>query len=135
MDKKKQHTNLIYFAGKLVESVSKQKPLGPTLLKSHLVFSYKLFMLSHRIKISLLGQLTKAFLLKLYSPIYNLWLCNMGEASGANTKRLNELQNALLVPFCIHTTILSLLTFFIGILGQVWYLIVSIPDLCTITYF
>ena len=22
-----------------------------------------------------------------------------------------------------------------GILGQVWYLIVSIPDLCTITYF
>ena len=22
----------------------------------------------------------------------------------------------------------------IGILGQVWYLIVSIPDLCTITY-
>ena len=26
-------------------------------------------------------------------------------------------------------------TFPIGILGQVWYLIVSIPDLCTITYF
>ena len=24
---------------------------------------------------------------------------------------------------------------FIGILGQVWYLIVSIPDLCTLTYF
>ena len=23
----------------------------------------------------------------------------------------------------------------LGILGQVWYLIVSIPDLCTITYF
>ena len=23
----------------------------------------------------------------------------------------------------------------IGILGQVWYLVVSIPDLCTITYF
>ena len=23
----------------------------------------------------------------------------------------------------------------IGILGQVWYLIVSIPDLCTFTYF
>ena len=29
--------------------------------------------------------------------------------------------------FCCH--------FPIGILGQVWYLIVSIPDLCTITYF
>ena len=23
----------------------------------------------------------------------------------------------------------------IGVLGQVWYLIVSIPDLCTLTYF
>ena len=23
----------------------------------------------------------------------------------------------------------------LGILGQVWYLIVSIPDLCTLTYF
>ena len=27
------------------------------------------------------------------------------------------------------------LHFPIGILGQVWYLIVSIPDLCTLTYF
>ena len=26
-------------------------------------------------------------------------------------------------------------TFLSGILGQVWYLIVSIPDLCTLTYF
>ena len=26
-------------------------------------------------------------------------------------------------------------TFSIGILGQVWYLIVLIPDLCTLTYF
>ena len=25
--------------------------------------------------------------------------------------------------------------FLIGILGQVWYLIVSIPDLCILTYF
>ena len=25
--------------------------------------------------------------------------------------------------------------FVIGILGQVWFLIVSIPDLCTLTYF
>ena len=24
---------------------------------------------------------------------------------------------------------------FVGILGQVWYLIVSIPDLCTLTYY
>ena len=29
----------------------------------------------------------------------------------------------------------SVLDLPIGILGQVWYLIVSIPDLCTITYF
>ena len=27
------------------------------------------------------------------------------------------------------------ITFPIGILGQVWYLIVSIPDFCTLTYF
>ena len=31
--------------------------------------------------------------------------------------------------------IVSLSHFPIGILGQVWYLIVSIPDLCTLTYF
>ena len=30
---------------------------------------------------------------------------------------------------------LSVCHFPIGILGQVWYLIVSIPDLCTLTYF
>ena len=29
----------------------------------------------------------------------------------------------------------ELVTFPIGILGQVWYLIVSISDLCTLTYF
>ena len=31
--------------------------------------------------------------------------------------------------------ILSVCHFPIGILGQVWYLIVSIPDLCTLTYY
>ena len=30
--------------------------------------------------------------------------------------------------------LLSFCHFPIGILGQVWYLIVSIPDLCTLTY-
>ena len=30
---------------------------------------------------------------------------------------------------------LSVCHFPIGILGRVWYLIVSIPDLCTLTYF
>ena len=29
----------------------------------------------------------------------------------------------------------AFVTFPFGILGQVWYLIVSIPDLCTLTYF
>ena len=32
-------------------------------------------------------------------------------------------------------SICEFVTFPIGILGQVWYLIVSIPDLCTLTYF
>ena len=31
--------------------------------------------------------------------------------------------------------LLRVCRFLIGILGQVWYLIVSIPDLCTLTYF
>ena len=31
--------------------------------------------------------------------------------------------------------LLQICHFLIGILGQVWYLIVSIPDLCTLTYF
>ena len=36
------------------------------------------------------------------------------------------------LSFVVSTVSLSLP---IGILGQVWYLIVSIPDLCTLTYF
>ena len=36
------------------------------------------------------------------------------------------------LSFVVSTVSLSLP---IGILGQVWYLIVSIPDLCTITYY
>ena len=36
----------------------------------------------------------------------------------------------------VSTVSLSLSHWYpIGILGQVWYLIVSIPDLCTLTYF
>ena len=31
-------------------------------------------------------------------------------------------------------SICEFITFSIGILGQVWYLIVSVPDLCTLTY-
>ena len=30
---------------------------------------------------------------------------------------------------------LSFITFSLGVLGQVWYLIVSIPDLCLLPYF
>ena len=33
--------------------------------------------------------------------------------------------------WCLNLSLL----FPIGILGQVWYLIVSIPDICTLTYF
>ena len=39
----------------------------------------------------------------------------------------------LLTLFC--GVLLWVCHFPIGILGQVWYLIVSIPDLCTLTYF
>ena len=37
------------------------------------------------------------------------------------------------LSFVVSTVSLSLSP--VGILGQVWYLIVSIPDLCTLTYF
>ena len=36
------------------------------------------------------------------------------------------------LSFVVSSVSLSLS---LGILGQVWYLIVSIPDLCTITYY
>ena len=37
------------------------------------------------------------------------------------------------LSFVVSTVSLSLSP--VGILGQVWYLIVSIPDICTLTYF
>ena len=39
----------------------------------------------------------------------------------------------VIVVFPDHTHLLFLIC--LGILSQVWYLIVSIPDLCTLTYF
>ena len=39
------------------------------------------------------------------------------------------------VPFLRIASRMCVCDFPIGILGQVWYLIVSIPDLCTLTYF
>ena len=39
----------------------------------------------------------------------------------------------LLAPFVVYNS--EFVTFPFGILGQVWYLIVSIPDLCIRTYF
>ena len=38
-------------------------------------------------------------------------------------------------PLGSHLWCLLVCHFPIGILGQVWYLIVSIPDLCTLTYY
>ena len=35
----------------------------------------------------------------------------------------------------VCSVLLCVCYFPIGILGQVWYLILSIPDLCTLTYF
>ena len=46
--------------------------------------------------------------------------------------------SAILIDFSIpilRNTIKWSNSFGIGILGQVWYLIVSIPDLCNLTYF
>ena len=57
------------------------------------------------------------------------------------SNQLHSLYRELLFHFmteCAHIwqhLSLMLLISPIGILGQVWYLIVSIPDLCTITYF
>ena len=49
--------------------------------------------------------------------------------------------NLLLSPYPCFISLLYLDLYVLGddalisVLGQVWYLIVSIPDLCTITYF
>ena len=47
-----------------------------------------------------------------------------------NTEEAEKLRGATLIDFKISITAAAFST-----LGQVWYLIVSIPDLCTITYF
>ena len=41
----------------------------------------------------------------------------------------------IIVLLGFSVSLLGVCHFPIGILGQVWYLIVSIPDLCTLTYF
>ena len=46
----------------------------------------------------------------------------------AMRQEVKRIDNSVVVHACICY-------FPIGILGQVWYLIVSIPDLCTLTYF
>ena len=43
-----------------------------------------------------------------------------------------ERADLLALVCCVYCEFVS--HFPIGILGQVWYLIVSIPDLCTLTY-
>ena len=43
-----------------------------------------------------------------------------------------ERADLLALVCCVYC---EFVTFPIGILGQVWYLIVSIPDFCTLTYF
>ena len=40
-----------------------------------------------------------------------------------------------LTSWLVYGVLLRVCYFPIGILGQVWYLIVSIPDLCTLTYY
>ena len=45
-----------------------------------------------------------------------------------------ERAGILALSFVVSAVSLSLSWVRCGILGQVWYLIVSIPDLCTLTY-
>ena len=44
-------------------------------------------------------------------------------------------ERAGLLAFLCVTFSCAFITFPYGVLGQVWYLIVSIPDLCLLTYF
>ena len=50
-----------------------------------------------------------------------------------SVKLYNSKQNKF--DCCIFCVYMRVCHFPIGILGQVWYLIVSIPDLCSLTYF
>ena len=54
----------------------------------------------------------------------HLFICALWSPAG---KRLTSWLSFVVSTVNLH--------FPIGILGQMWYLIVSIPDLCTITYF
>ena len=58
--------------------------------------------------------------LRLLSLCVRLFMCALWSPAG---KELTSWLSFMVSNVCI------------GILGQVWYLIVSIPDLCTLTYF
>ena len=61
------------------------------------------------------------FAMSLYASVYMCFVVTCWE-------RADHLALVCVVELCVWH-------FPIGILGEVWYLIVSIPDLCTLTYF
>ena len=61
-----------------------------------------------------------------------------GGGGGGRPDREGGIRTSLSIPQVLRIYAhqrKTLIHFPIGILGQVWYLIVSIPDLCTLTYF
>ena len=74
-------------------------------------------------------------------------VCNVGDRSYVHPTNehtifrtpvdlnLEQIMSMLVFQTAHCNEFLKVCHFPIGILGQVWYLIVSIPDLCTITYF
>ena len=65
------------------------------------------------------------FLMSLLCFRVHLFIVGLWSPAGKRAELLALVYNALL---CVCY-------FLIGILGQVWYLIVSIPDLCPLSYF
>ena len=54
---------------------------------------------------------------------------------GYNLDVMRQSASLVLIPITTRWCLTVSCNFPIGILGQVWYLIVSTPDLCTLTYF
>ena len=69
----------------------------------------------------LLRFVFRVFAMPFYASVYMCFVANCWEKADL----------LALVFWCL----LFVCHFPIGILGQVWYLTVSIPDLCTLTYF
>ena len=58
-----------------------------------------------------------------------------GDPKAAMNRQESQKRNKLVMTLLYVIFYCEFVTFPISILGQVWYLIVLIPDLCTLTYF